>query len=294
MSQKTMTTTITTVMMMTTTVITTMTTITNVMMTSVPIAKFNRSCMGTFFTYQIQGEVSASESERMVDSATEILTWADETFSVYKTESETSRLRTGSLDWKNASAEQLEVSRQCQHWWDVTAGFFDAREGAEYDPSGLVKVWAAARAADFLEANGVRDFTLNAGGDVYLSSNLTPGHLSKVGLSAPRSIKSKDAGANFVLELAATEFHAVATSGSAERGEHIWGRAEEERFLQVSVIAKDFLEADIWATALVSGGMAAWEHFMDSTPRDEFVALATKRDGSVISSPGFTNLLVAL
>jgi thiamine biosynthesis lipoprotein len=271
-----------------------MTTMTSVMTTNLPIAKFTRPCMGTFFTYQIQGESSESESERMVDSATEILNWADETFSLYKTESETFRLRAGSLDWANATAEQLEVFRECQHWREVTAGFFDARDGAEYDPSGLVKVWAAARAADFLEANGVRDFTLNAGGDVYLSSNLTPGHLSKVGLSAPRSIKSKDAGANFVLELAATEFHAIATSGSAERGEHIWGRAEKERFLQVSVIAKDFLAADIWATALVSGGMEAWEHFIEATSRDEFVALATAKDGSVISSAGFTNLLVAL
>ena len=55
-------------------------------------------------------------------------------------------------------------------------------------------------------------------------------------------------------------FVALATSGTAQRGDHIWragvGRTEFRRteFRQVSVAATDIVTADVLATAVVAGG----------------------------------------
>lgn len=264
-------------------------------MTTEPIThRIARECMGTFFLFQIQDPLSQVEAERMVDSAMEILDWADQTFSLYKPDSEVSRLNRGDLAWENASVEQIEVRKLCEAWRSKTSGFFDARSGTEYDPSGVVKVWAAARAASFLEANGIRSFTLNAGGDVYLSTELKRGMLTRVGLSAPKSIRSADAGANFVLELAGTGYCSVATSGSAERGEHIWATSDVERFRQVSVIGADYLAADVWATALIAGGSKALENFLAQCQEENLVAVVTAADGSLITTSGFVNLLATI
>lgn len=253
-----------------------------------------RECMGTFFLFQIQDPVSEAEAERIVDSAMEILEWADLKFSLYKPDSELSKLVRGDLAWEDASVEQLEIKGLCEAWNSRTSGFFDARHGVEYDPSGVVKVWAAARAASFLEANGIRSFTLNAGGDVYLSPDLQRGTLTRVGLSAPRSIRAADAGANFVLELSGTSFSAVATSGSAERGEHIWATSDVDRFRQVSVIGADYLAADVWATALIAGGAKAFQVFLAECESEKLVAAVTTSDGSLITTPGFVDLLAVI
>lgn len=264
-------------------------------MTTEPIThRIARECMGTFFLFQIQDPLSQVEAERMVDSAMEILDWADQTFSLYKPDSEVSKLNRGDLAWEEASVEQIEVRKLCEAWRSKTSGFFDARSGTEYDPSGVVKVWAAARAASFLEANGIRSFTLNAGGDVYLSTELKRGMLTRVGLSAPKSIRSADAGANFVLELAGTGYCSVATSGSAERGEHIWATSDVERFRQVSVIGADYLAADVWATALIAGGSKALENFRAQCQEENLVAVVTAADGSLITTSGFVDLLATI
>ena len=50
---------------------------------------------------------------------------------------------------------------------------------------------------------------------------------------------------------------AIATSGIAERGEHVWRRPVEPGdvpFVQVSVIAEDIVTADVLATAILAGG----------------------------------------
>lgn len=247
--------------------------------------------MGTVFLFQIQDARPDAELDRLCDVAAEILRDADEVFSLYKPESEISKLVTGKMQWVQSSPVQQSIRAQAEKWREATQGYFDARDGRDYDPSGLVKGWAAQNAANYLEANGVIDFTLNAGGDVYLSSELSPSVLSRVGLSNLKPIYSKDAGVNMVLELAGTDFHAVATSGIAERGEHIWRAESVRRFQQVSVVAKDLVVADVWATAMLSGGEKAWQIFLDSV--DDAVALGVFEDGAMISTAGFSALLAS-
>lgn len=250
--------------------------------------------MGTFFVFQFQGEVSETELSQKVDTAMEILQDADQKFSLYNQTSEISELVSGTKAWSIASSQQLLVRDACDSWKETTSGFFDARAGSEYDPSGFVKTWAAMNACNYLEANGYNNFTLNAGGDIYLSRDLERGVLTRVGLSNLRPISARDSGANLVLELAGTDFHAVATSGSVERGEHIWRKDQTSRFIQASVISQDLVEADIWATALISGGIEAWEKFLEVATPESLVSVAVGVDGSLLASPGFTGVLATI
>jgi thiamine biosynthesis lipoprotein len=84
----------------------------------------------------------------------------------------------------------------------------------------------------------------------------------------------------------------MATSGSAERGAHIWnpkagGREPAKEFVQVSVIARDLVTADIWATAAFAEGERAVEHL---NRIDDVEALFIYADGELAATNGFVNL----
>jgi thiamine biosynthesis lipoprotein len=84
----------------------------------------------------------------------------------------------------------------------------------------------------------------------------------------------------------------MATSGSAERGAHIWnpkagGRAPACDFIQVSVIAKDLVTADVWATAAFAEGDRAIEHLNGI---EDLEALFVYEDGQLAATNGFINL----
>ena len=258
----------------------------------------NFECMGTVFTFKIADDREIERTEADCDKAFEILDEADSLFSLYKPNSETSRLNTGEIAWSEASPVQRDVRTMCDDWKSVTSGFFDPEPSpGSYDPSGLVKAWATRNAALFLEANGYLDFTINAGGDIYLGPKVRTSPLTRVGLSNYVSISSPYASTNFVLELEGSGFFGVATSGSAERGDHIWstkGARAEDKFLQVSVAAIDLITADIWATAIVAGGPEALIEFEKKVSATSGVALVTDQNGRISSTAGFTRLLATL
>lgn len=259
--------------------------------------KHSFECMGTFFTFSIADDVGTDRITHDVATACSILVAADERFSLYKPNSETSRLNSKELAWEKASPVQLEVKDLVSQWKDKTTGFFDSvSPNGIYDPSGLVKTWAAKNAAMFLEANGYGDFTLNAGGDVYLGPRIKTSLLNRVGLSNLKSVADKGASVNMILDLTGTPYRAVATSGSAERGDHIWSKGEpgELKFLQATVVAADIVTADIWATALISGGQPALDLFESEFDSYDAIAMITAKDGRISSTRGFAQVLADL
>lgn len=250
--------------------------------------------MGTGFVFQIEDEGSDTSFESLCQSALEILEDANQKFSLYKPDSEISQLLGGKLEWEKASHQQKLVLQEVQRWREATNGFFDSRaETKDYDPSGYVKAWATENAANYLLANGVRKFTINAGGDIYLSPELTSPILNRVGLSNLKSVTDAKSGANLILDLSNSEYRAVATSGISERGEHIWRSDSTKHFVQASVVAKGLLEADIWATAIISGGQAAWQLFLENANQN-LTAIVTTRDGQILSAAGFVQLLATI
>ena len=93
------------------------------------------------------------------------------------------------------------------------------------------------------------------------------------------------------MELAG-QHRALATSGSAQRGDHIWkgGELAPAHFVQVSVLADDIVTADVLATAIVAGGPVALDDITDRWPVD---VLAVDREGAMVATPGFRLALAA-
>lgn len=251
-------------------------------------------CMGTAFRFAGRTHLSEAEISGLIGQACQVLHQADDTFSTYKPESPISRLARGETNLASLPPVVAEVWEECDRWEALTQGWFNPMTPQNtFDPSGLVKTWAAAKAAEVLVQAGVNDFTLNAGGDVLIADGVTEARDWRIGVSKPVSIASEHAGVLTVLDLAGTEYRALATSGSAERGHHIWNpkapsKAPANEFLQVSVVAKDLVTADIWATAAYAEGIRAVEHLNQI---DGVEAIFILPDGELASTNGFIDLL---
>lgn len=249
-------------------------------------------CMGTGFRFQ--GRFEDVDFNSAMADACEILHEADRVFSLYKPESPLSQLAAGKTSVANCPAEVSEIWDACEDWSRVTDGWFSPFSAEHtFDPSGLVKSWAAKRAADALIAKGIVDFTLNAGGDVLVSDQASGEFDWRIAVSKPVSIADSEAGALAVADLKGTVFRAMATSGSVERGSHIWNPKSDldpaAAMLQISVIAKDLVEADVWATAAYAEGPAALAKIDALTNLEAFAILA---DGQIAATPGFMKLVL--
>jgi thiamine biosynthesis lipoprotein len=217
-------------------------------------------CMGTTFKFAGRSPLSENETNEVIIQACEILHEADRTFSLYIPESPLSQLARGEISVAKCPPVVDEIWEACEAWEKITDGWFSAMTPQNtFDPSGIVKTWAAKRAAEFILQAGITDFTLNAGGDVWLSEQLSSDQDWRIAISRPVSIAAVDAGVLTVIDLKNTIFRAMATSGSAERGEHIWnpkgeGKQAQKDLVQVSVVANDLVTADVWATAAFAAG----------------------------------------
>jgi thiamine biosynthesis lipoprotein len=251
--------------------------------------------MGTVFTFQGRTQLSEVELGEAITASCALLHEADEIFSLYKPDSPLSRLARGETSVAKCPPAVEAVWNLCEDWEKATDGYFSPFTLEHtFDPSGLVKTWAAQRAIDALVRKGVSDFTLNAGGDIWLSDELTDSKDWKVGIGKPVTVASEEAGLLTVVNLQNTEFRAIATSGSAERGEHIWNPQSAStasgNLVQVSILAKDLVTADVWATACFAQGESA----IDRIAREPGIeGLFVFADGRVDGTDGFAEVLRA-
>ncbi len=249
--------------------------------------------MGTGFSFHGRSSLSDSDTSIVLNQACAILHEADRIFSLYKPESPLSRLARGETSVAACPPVVDEIWNACEQWEKTTDGWFSAFTSEHtFDPSGLVKTWAAERAAEYVLEQGITDFTLNAGGDIMISDGVTEAIDWRMGISKPISIAAPEAGVLTVVDLHRTTFRAMATSGSAERGNHIWnpkavGLAPNQDFVQVSVIARDLVTADVWATAAFAEGERAIAHL---NRIDDLEALFVYADGNLAATDGFINL----
>ena len=251
-------------------------------------------CMGTAFQYWGRSEFDAAEVKRAITQSTLVLHEADQMFSLYKHFSPLSRLARGEVSMSRLPEEVEYIWNECEKCEKETEGWFSAMTPQNtFDPSGLVKSWATQRAANKLTELGITDFAINAGGDILLSENISAGKPKRIGVSKPISIASEDSGALLVLDLNDSEFHAVATSGNTERGEHIWnpkaGREKANQLLQVTVVAKDIITADVFATAAFAAGTQADSFIIRH--RDKLEAMVIDLNGNVFATAGFSELI---
>jgi thiamine biosynthesis lipoprotein len=204
----------------------------------------------------------------------------DATFSTYRDDSEISRLDRGELMLADCRPEVDAVLTACMALERETGGAFSVRATGRLDPSGYVKGWAVAVAAERLAAAGARSFCINAGGDVVARGRPAPGRLWRVGIRHP-----DDTGQ--LAAVLAVEDLAVATSGEYERGAHIvdprTGRPPSG-LLSVTVVGPDLARADAYATAAFAMGAdgPAWTATLAG-----YDAMSITSDRQVLTTPGF-------
>lgn len=225
-----------------------------------------------------EGAVDAA-ADTVVHAVFDELRHVDALFSPYRADSELSRLQRGELTLDQADPDLRDVAERCSRARVATGGLFDAtRPGGVWDPSGLVKGWAAQRSARHLAAAGGVDWCLNAGGDVIV---LCPsGEPFGVGIQDPRDPAR-------IAAVVRRASGAVATSGTAARGAHLYDPrtgGAAERWASVTVTGASLETADVLATAAFVAG-DAWAEVVGSHPG--YAGLAIDADGSLLATPGW-------
>jgi thiamine biosynthesis lipoprotein len=200
---------------------------------------------------------SEFEIEPAIIELTEYVNHVDEVFSTYKTNSTISQLRRGEIEIDICSPEVIEVWNICAYIKDLTEGAFDpwAVDGG-FDPSGLVKGWAADKCADRLAKAGAKHIQINAAGDLSLRGGFTPEKPWSIGVVNPDNRLE-------ILQAFEIQDGAIATSGTHERGAHIKDPYTGMIAIgakSATVIGPDGAIADALATALMVSGRdgAVW------------------------------------
>ena len=238
--------------------------------------------MGMAVTVDVRDLGVGEEATEAIKEVFTWLHWVDTTFSTYQPDSEVSRLGRGELDLPQCAPEVGQVLRLCEEVAGSTGGYFDARANPDrhLDPSGMVKGWAVERASALLSAAGSINHCINAGGDVRLRGEPERGRLWQVGIAHPLQ---RDA---FTTIVAGRNF-AVATSGTAERGLHVFdphtGRPAGA-LASVTLVGPELTYTDAYATAALAMGLDAVD-WLSSLPDHE--AYVVDSGGFAWWTPGF-------
>jgi thiamine biosynthesis lipoprotein len=174
----------------------------------------------------------------------------------------------------DALADFDHVLRVCDRLHDESAGSFTIHSPITggVDTAGYVKGFAMRRAVRSLRQHGVANFVMCVGGDTYCGGQpdaLRPWRIAIADPFRDRSVAAVVEASNL----------AVATSGTAERGEHIWNGSGPARpgFVSFTVLGPDIAEADAYATIGFAMGEAgvAWV-----ASQRGYRSLAIRSDGS--------------
>lgn len=236
-------------------------------------------CMGTVFSFDIRAPgVDAAGLEEAIDW----LHWVDAVFSPYRPNSAVNRLGRGECRVGKCPPEVGEVLERCAQLGEETDGYFSARYSQRLDPSGYVKGWAIERASDILVRAGSVNHCVNGGGDLQCAGRPGHGQPWRVGIAhplQPGNLAGVAVGSGF----------AIATSGSAERGNHVIDphTSRPVRALaSITLVGRRLATTDAYATAAFAMGSTARDWVERLAGHD---ALAVCADGSTWSSTGWAS-----
>jgi len=205
--------------------------------------------MGTTASVHVNDSVTRCEFDAVIAELHQELNRLEEIFSVYRDTSEISRINAGTLHHLDASPEVFAVLDACSWLEQASNGAFSIRRShaeSAINPSGFVKGWAGERSASILRDAGFKHFYLGIGGDFVLRGGLSESQPWSIGIADPRDATQLVATVDVV-------DGAIATSGSAERGAHIWDPrtgAPADEFLSVTVTGPSLAWADAYATTV--------------------------------------------
>jgi thiamine biosynthesis lipoprotein len=201
----------------------------------------------------------------------------DARFSHYRMDSDITRWAAGEDVGAVATQEIEHVLRECGRLHADSDGVFRARNPrtGSLDTAGYVKGYSIGRAATVLRDAQLGNFVVGVGGDAYCAGRASTERPWRVAIQDP-------ARTHGVLALVAASDAAVATSGTAERGRHIWAGTSiaDSGLRSFTVVGPDIAEADAYATI----GFAMGEAGMSWVAGHEgYRSLAVRADGRVLS-----------
>jgi thiamine biosynthesis lipoprotein len=201
-------------------------------------------------------------------------------FSTFRANSEISRVNRKELHVLDASKEVVDVLDACFFLEAASGGAFSSRRvDGTLDPAGFVKGWAVERAARRLDIAGLKHWYVSLGGDMQMGDPPPHSHLRdgwKVGIADPvRPGK--------VVAALSMQRGAVATSGTAERGQHLVDPRDgtaSEYWSSVTVTGPSLTWADAFATtACVIGSEGLdWVHRFEG-----YAAMGVRPDGTLVT-----------
>ena len=241
-----------------------------------PLLRHVEHCMGTVFSFDVRSACDPGAFRETL----RWLHWVDGTFSTYRADSDISRLANGHTTVSECVPEVGLILDLCARLNRETDGYFDARAGATLDPSAVVKGWAVEQAHHQLRAAGSTRHCINAGGDIRCIGGRADGQPWRLGIADPFAPGAL---------IAVVEAHdvALATSGVAERGQHILdphtGQPADE-LVSLSVVGADLTTVDALATAAfaMGSGARAWIE-----RRGDVSGFGVAANGATWSTPGF-------
>jgi thiamine biosynthesis lipoprotein len=250
------------------------------MLATLPGLRRVEHIMGMPIVLDVRDEIV---DEVAVDAMFDWLRWVDAVFSTYKEDSEISRLNRGELALGDVCPEVAVVLERSEQLRVETGGYFDVRAASAdvVDPSGLVKGWSVDRAAAILDNAGLRNYALNAAGDMLLRGRAAPEWCWRVGIQHPLE-RDK------VARVIETTGLGVATSGEYARGEHVFDphtHLPPKGILSVTITGPDLATADAYATAAFAMGAQRATHW--TARLRGYEAMTILADGRVLSTPGF-------
>jgi len=245
--------------------------------------KQTKLLMGMPITVEL---VDPSATQALFDETFNYFQSIDETFSTYKPTSEVSRLNAGELTLEAASTDVQTIFELCDVTKRETNGYFDCVRDGKADPSGIVKGWSIWQAAQKLSRHGMANFYIEAGGDIQAVGRNSEHKPWQIGIRHPFE-KDKS------VKTLAIYDRGVATSGSYERGDHVYDPYHPDTALHevvsTTVIGPNIYEADRFATAAFAMGLAGIE-FIESLKG--FEAYQIDKDGHAIMTSHFEDYVV--
>ncbi len=261
--------------------------------------------MGSVASLAVPSHPADAMPEGVASTVDGVHSWLDEVedaLSPFRGDSDLCRWRSGRQALCDCSPLLGEVVQAVRDLPERTDGGFNPydRRG-RFDPTGYVKGWAIERAVGLLHDAGIMDACLGVGGDIQMIGCADTDRPWRVAVTDPADpdrilavIEAPADGSSF----------SVATSGMAQRGEHIWSGLDLHRgsaisrdagsaLASVTVAGPNLSLADAFATAIWA---LARDHPVDEAWQwlagTGYEALAIGAEGWVRRTPGMGQFLV--
>lgn len=209
------------------------------------------------------------KTKKDLEKVFEYFRYVDMEYSPFKETSQVAKLNRG----EEVSWEMTQILKLARDLKKETGGYFDIkRPDGRIDPSGIVKGWAIKNAAEILRKLGYTRFYVDAGGDAEI-----------VGKNWSWGIRNPFDVTQIVKVLNLSDC-GIATSGTYERGEHIYNPIDKNAVISdivsLTIIGPDVYEADKFSTPAFAMG----------TKGIEFVERQKGLEGYMIDKRGIATM----